>query len=55
MRDDHENATKEQLARWLDAAHAEAKRYRTEKAYWKNYAIQLEKQLRNEVESNTAQ
>ena len=54
MRSDYEHATKDQLIRWHENAKAEAKRYRTEKAYWKNYALGLEKQLRDAIESDTA-
>lgn len=54
MRADYEHVSKEQLARWYESAKAEARAYRTGKAYWKNYALTLEKQLGKTLESDTA-
>lgn len=51
---DYEHVSKEQLARWYENAKAEAKAYRVGKAYWKNYALALEKQLGKTLESDVA-
>ena len=57
MGKNYNDATNEQLKRWLQAANADAREQRVKKGRWKAYAVKLESenaQLRAVVESKTA-
>lgn len=57
MGKNYDDATNEQLKRWLQAANADARDQRVKKGRWKAYAVKLEREiaeLRDVVESKTA-